>query len=127
VDKEIVADGVGDHNGSASEDELKFIEEYFNSNPVAWCLGIFPSAYAGTIQIPAEIVLSAFMESALSGPYKSETDLRKAYEGINIKTLHVGVYVLISNEKCEIIQFWQAPGPRFSEREWVRMEIVSSE
>ncbi|MCK4352295.1 hypothetical protein KAW65_02690 [candidate division WOR-3 bacterium] len=124
VNKEIVADGVGDHNGIASEDELKFIEEYFNSDPEAWCMGYFPLSYAGKTQIPADTVLWAFKQNSLAGPYKSETELREAFKGVNIRTPCVGVYVLILDEECEITHLFRAPGPQFSKSEWIQMKVV---
>ena len=39
VDEEVVADGFGNHDGTASEDELKSIEEYFSCNEEAWSIG----------------------------------------------------------------------------------------
>ena len=125
VDEEVVADGFGNHDGTASEDELKSMEEYLSSNEEAWSVGYIPHRYWGPVTvIPADTVLYAFKENRLLGPYESEERLREAYEGVGFRTPYVGVYVIVSGEAYEITKFFRAPGGGFSESEWVRMKIV---
>ena len=124
VDKKIVADGFGDDDGIASEDELMYVEEYFNVNQEAWCLGGFPRGYWGQTQIPADIVINTFHANLkIDGPYKSELALREAYEGLSIRTPYVGIYLLVlSNEEYKITRYF-CSGPEVSEGDWTPMEI----
>ena len=42
VDWNAVADLFGDHDGTASIDELAALEAYFTANAEAWCVGSLP-------------------------------------------------------------------------------------
>jgi len=126
IDINIVADGFGDHNGSASESELEFIKEYFNSNQQAWLIGAFAHGYESeeVHTIPSDIVVKVFKGIRLRGPYTSENDLRQNLDGISIRTPFVGIYVLTRSSQCLIIRFFRSPGPKVGEAEWEEFQIL---
>ena len=125
IDINIVADGFGDHNGSASLEELDFINDYFTSNKEAWTIG---SNAAGdeTYEVktlPSEIVVKAFERVRPWGPYTSENNLRQELDGASIRTPLVGIYVLTRRSECFIIKFFRSPGPRVGEVDWEEFQI----
>ena len=126
IDITIVADGFGDHNGSASESELGFINEYFNSNQQAWIIGAFAHGYENedVHTIPSDIVVSAFKGISLIGPYTSENDLRQELDGISFRTPFIGIYVLTRSSECLIIRFLRSPGPKVGEANWEEFQII---
>ena len=123
LEKHTIADGFGNHNGAASRDELDFINDYFKDNHVSWCIGAFPSRYWESNIMPADTVIWAFKLMKLIGPYVSEEELRKAFEGINIRIPFVGVYVVRQNQEYEIYKYFRAPGPNISIAEWIEIRI----
>ncbi len=106
-----------------SVEELNNINDFFVYNSEAWCIGAFPSNYVYGNKISASAVKNSFEKSSLTGPYKSESDLRK--DSISIRTLWVGIYVINRNKnQYRIIRFFQAPGARLSEQTWYELTII---
>lgn len=108
--------------------ELGNLNKYFMSNIEAWCLWVFPGDYWDKNEIPfSEIVYTLYLQSSfLSGPFKSEDELRKHYEGVDIKTPWVGIYVFAQDgvpEQYKLKYFYRAPGPNVSGGEWTSMII----
>ena len=63
----------------------------------------------------------------LTGPFKNEAELRNHYEGVDIKTPWVGIYVFTQDgipEQYRLKYFYKAPGPNVSGGEWARMKII---
>ncbi|MFC1726547.1 hypothetical protein ACFL4T_13070 [candidate division KSB1 bacterium] len=123
VDKESVADGFGDHNGTASEKELEFIDNYLISNNEAWGIGAFPLSYRNSTAVPADTVLKVFKSANLWGPYESEYDLRREFVGMSFSTPNVGVYVIRYSKEYYIYKFFHSPGPRISLSQWIDIRI----
>ena len=126
IDINIVADGFGDHNGDASEEELDFINDYFNSSQEAWTIGSNAAGYESedVHTIPSDIVVKSFKGIRLWGPYTSENDLRQELNGISIRTPFVGIYVLTRRSQCCILRFFRAPGPKVGEANWDEFQII---
>ena len=122
----VVADGIGDHNGSASESELEFIHEYFQSNKQAWIIGT-NAAGNETYEvktIPSDILVKSIKGMKLVGPFTSENDLRHKLDDISFRIPFVGVYVLTRLNECLIIRFFRSPGPRVGHVEWEEFQII---
>ncbi len=126
IDISTVADRFGDHDGSTSESELEFINEYFTTHQEAWAIGSIAADYRNddVYTIPSDTVVKTFNRSALLGPYNNENDLRQELNGLSIKTPFVGIYVLTRNSQCCIIKFFRAPGPRISDQDWDELQIL---
>ena len=59
-DLNVLADGLGDHNGIASESEITFVEEYFSANNEAWSIGGIPPECCdvNANDVPADILFN---------------------------------------------------------------------
>ena len=126
IDINIVADGFGDHNGSASESELEFVNEYFQSNKQAWIIGSNAAGY-DTYEvktIPSDVVVKSIKGMKLVGPFTSENDLRDTLDDISFRIPFVGIYVLTRRNECLIIRFFRSPGPSVGQVEWEEFEII---
>ena len=133
IDKRVVADAFGNHDRTASEDELIFIDDYLKSNPELWALGGFPGDYQDKNEIPLSEIINAIKNVKLYGPFKSEAELRKSYEGTSIKTPRVGIYVFdkfvqdgkrsMYIDPYRITRFYEAHGPNVSGGEWTPIII----
>ena len=123
VEKESIADGLGDHDGIASEEELEFVDNYFIENPEAWCIGKFPMKYKNSKAVPADTVLNSFVNSNLWGPYENAYELRRTFVSIDFTTGDVGVYVIRFTDKYFINKFYYSPGPRISLSTWTNILI----
>ena len=129
VDRELIADGFGDHNGVASKTELDEIDNYFKSNIEAYSLGVFPGDYQDKNEIPHSVIIDRLFAPIFDGPYKSEDELRKHYEGKAIKIINVGIYVFTKDvipEQYRITRFYKAPGANVSGGEWTPKIIINS-
>ena len=131
IDKELVSDGIGNYDGVASKTELDEIYNYFKSNLEAWSLGIFPGDYQDKNEIPHSVIINTLFAPIFDGPYKSEDELRKHYEGNAIKTINVGIYVFIRDGipeqwRYRITHFYKAPGANVSGGEWTPKIIINS-
>jgi hypothetical protein len=126
IDINIVADGFGDHNGSASSEELDFIIDYFHSNQKAWIIGQNAVGFETyeVKSIPSDTVVKFFKRNRLIGPYTSENNLRQELEGLSFLTPFVGIYVLTRHSECLIIRYFRSPGPTVSQAEWEEFKII---
>jgi len=98
IDKELVADGIGNYDGVASKTELDEIDNYFKSNIEAWGLvGGFPETYLNKNEIPISEVINE-LNKRLYGPFKSEAELRNFMGGTFIRwyQFRFGIFVFVS-------------------------------
>ena len=123
IDENLLADAFGDHDGSVSAEELEKIEDFFFKNHDVWCIDGYPSDYWESNEIPVERIKECFGSMRPIGPYKSEAELRKKWEGINIRTPFLGVYVLRKTNGYVLYKMYRSPGPRISTAEWVEISI----
>ena len=90
IDKRMVADAFGNHDGTASEDELNFIDNYFKSNLEAWADGVWLGKNLDKNEISLSEVINLIKR--LEGPFKSEVELREHHklpEGVTPKVTTV--------------------------------------
>jgi hypothetical protein len=125
LDRDAVADVLGDHDGTASVDELAALDAYFAANTEAWCVGSFPLDDSASDRITAVGARSAFLRTTTK-PFQSEVALRRAYEGVNIRTPYVSVSVLCQDRQIKLVKFYRSPGPGISVAAWDRMTVVGS-
>lgn len=125
VDRNSVADLFGDHDGTASVDELAALDAYFAANAEAWCVGSFPLDDSASDRITAGEARSAFLKTTTK-PFQSEVALGQAYEGVNIKTPYVSISVLHEDRQIKLVKFYRSPGPGISVAAWDRMTVVAS-
>ena len=130
IEKTLIADGFGNQDGTASQDELNIIDNYFKSNFEAWGLGGFPWDYRDKNEIPILEVMDALKNVKLDGPYKNEAELRKNYEGIGIRkvtTALLGIYVFDSgdykSEQYRLKYFYKCGGGYISEHKFIPMVV----
>ena len=98
IDRELLADGFGYHDGTVSKTEVDDIDNYFKSNNEAWGLvGGFPESYLNKNEIPLSEVIN-ILNGGLHGPFKSEAELRSFMEGTLIHWYkhQFGIYVFVS-------------------------------
>lgn len=108
--------------------EVGGIDNYFDSYQEAWFLGAYPSDYTSEtanqiLTMPAEILIGAFSHFSNIGPFESEAALRREYEGSNIRTPCVGIYVFKRDTGYELVRYFRSPGPRLSIAEWEPVSI----
>jgi hypothetical protein len=120
LDKNVVADAFGDHNGTATADEVKLVDDYFAANAEAWCLTGIPSAAA--TEVSADDVKRVFAQMA-THPYHNENEFRAAYQGTSIKTPSVGVVVLRNGMQIIVTKFFRSPGPAISTAQWESLAV----
>lgn len=124
--KETIADNLGNQDGTATVSELTAIDSYFANNQEAWCLGDFPSEYWQANRMPATAVEGSLQGMKLEGPFKSEAELRKAFEEIVFRTPFVGIYRLrLLDDAIELVQYFRAPGPSVYNSQWESIEITT--
>jgi len=128
VERDIIADGFGNCDGLATEDELRSLDEHFRSYSEAWALGGFPTSYLGKTQIPASEVLNELKRTCLVGPFKSKEEMKKYFDGMGIrgvKCLAVGIFVFVSKPAYGIRDYYMCPGGSdFINKKWVHMKIM---
>ena len=98
IDRELLADGFGYHDGTVSKTEVDDIDNYFKSNNEAWGLvGGFPESYLNKNEIPISEVINELNKGIL-GPFKSENELRNFMGGTLIRwyQFRFGIYVFTS-------------------------------
>ena len=123
VEKEALADGFGNHDSEADEDEILFIINYFINNGEAWAIGAISSAYwdSTVTKISSSEVIQLLTQAPLIGPFSD----KDAFEDRSIRYPWLGVYLIKSqNDKYYIDQFFKAPGPQVGRDEyWTELEI----
>jgi hypothetical protein len=117
LDRQIVADVFGDHNGVASTDELSALGAFFAVNHEAWAVSNLPERLWMSNETTPDEVKACFGAVA-AHPYASEQSLRHTFEGINIKTPYVSVVVLSSGQQIHVTKLFRSPGPGISSARW---------
>ncbi len=121
-DRNAVADLFGNHDGVASTDEVTALDDYFSTNAEAWCITDLGQESWYSREVDAAQVKS-YVEGMATHPYASEEALRKAYEGMSIKTPFVSVSVLRRGEPIAVTKFFRSPGPNISTAEWEELAV----
>jgi hypothetical protein len=122
LDRNIVADVFGNHDGVTSADELQALENYFADNIEAWCIsGLGQESWTTSVVTPDQVRKS--FASISSQPYPSEPALRQACGGLNIRTPFVSIAVLQRGDQILLTRFYRSPGTRISSAEWQRLPI----
>jgi hypothetical protein len=123
VEITVIADGFGNHDGNADEDEILFISDYFNNNNEAWAIGAVSSAYWDSTvnKITSDEVIQLLTQVPLIGPFSD----KDAFEEKSIRISWLGVYLIkVKNDKYFIAQYFKAPGPQVGLDEyWTELEI----
>ena len=122
LDRQLVADVFGNHDGAATQDELRSIDEYFRTNIEAWCVSSISEALRESGEVSADQAKSCFAGIA-TRPFPDEQALRKAYESVNIKTPYVSIVVLRSDSQLALVKFFRSPGPGISGANWNSLRI----
>lgn len=120
IDRKIVADCLGDHNGITTQTELDSLNDYFLINDKGWAVGSGLTRFGN--QIPSDSLQKHFL---IYGPlFVNETELRNSYKDISIRTPFVGIYVLESNTNIIVVNLFKAPGPNIYSAEWQELQII---
>ena len=120
IDRKIVADCIGNHDGITSQAELDSLYHYFHINDKGWAVGAGLTRYVD--KIPPDSLIDHFL---IWGPlFINETELRDFHKGIGIRTPFVGIYVLESNKNIMVVKFYRAPGPNVYSGEWQELQII---
>ena len=123
LDRQVVADVFGNHDGVTSSDELQALDNFFEANTEAWCVSSLSEQLWNSDEASADKVKACFVAMA-TRPYPSEQALRQAYEGINIRTPYVSIVVLHNNNfvneniQFQVTKFFRSPGPGISSAHW---------
>mgnify|MGYP006285864181 FL=1 len=117
---EQLADRFGDWNDEVSNEEVKYVQEYFNINGEAWIITSHLNNFEEAVH--ADTVSKRFL--VLSEPYKSSSELKNAYKGIAIKTPVVGICKIINDQNYYIVELYSCPGASVYTSEWKRIVIV---
>ncbi len=119
IDKELIADRLGNSNEILEEGELALVDSFFQVNDHAYALG--PGFFAYENAIPADTLRKhLFFWSEI---FASEQDLRDHYEGIGIKTPWVVIYKMAYDANVYVNTYYRAPGPNVYGGEWEELEI----
>jgi hypothetical protein len=121
-DRNAVADLFGNHDGVATSDEVTALNDYFSTNAEAWCITDLGQESWYSKEVDAAQVKS-YVEGMATHPYSSEEALRKAYEGMSIKTPFVSVSVLLRGDQIAVTKFFRSPGPNISTAEWEQLAV----
>jgi hypothetical protein len=123
VEKEALADGFGNHDGEADEEEIEIFTNHFNNNDEAWAIGAISSAnWDSTVnKITSDEVVQLLRQAPLRGPFSN----KDAFEEISIRIPWLGIYLIkVKNDKYFIAQYFKAPGPQVGQDEyWTELEI----
>jgi hypothetical protein len=123
LDRHVVADVFGNHDGVASSDELLALDDFFRTNGEAWCVSSLAEGLWNSNEASADQVKACFIAMA-TRPYPSEQALRQAYAGINIRTPYVSIAVLHNNSflneniQFQLTKFFRSPGSGISSAHW---------
>jgi hypothetical protein len=123
LDRTIVADMFGNHDGVATAQELTDLNEYFASNPEGWCITHCPAEYLSEMEIQAKVVREQVLNMHCH-PYPSEQALRSANVGVNIKTPRITISVLRGGTQIVLWRLYRSPGPHFAEVAWELMAVI---
>ncbi|MCK5454124.1 MAG: hypothetical protein KAJ16_07175 [Calditrichia bacterium] len=120
INREIVADCLGNHDRITTQSELDSLNHYFLINDEAWAVGSGLTRFGN--KIPSDSLKKYFL---ISSPlFMNETELRDFHKGIGIRTPFVGIYVLESNKNIMVVKLFRAPGPNIYSGEWQKLQII---
>ncbi len=123
VDRQVVADIFGNHDGVASSDELLALDEFFKANPEAWCVSSLSQELWQSDEASAD-QMKACLAAMATRPYPGEQALRQAYEGVNIRTPYVSIVVISSNNnQLQVTKFFRSFGSGVSSAHWVILNL----
>jgi hypothetical protein len=128
VDESVIADVVGNCDGTASADELSQLQSFFSQHSTAWFMGVFPLTLeeSDRNEVPSDVVFVLFGRYRLYGPYESETDLRNAYKGVGIDTPYVGIYVIEKDADYTITHLYRSGGDGVYDGSWKEIAIIDN-
>ncbi len=121
-DRNAVADLFGNDDGVASSQEVTALNDYFSANAEAWCITDLGQESWYSQEVDAARV-KTYVEGMATHPYASEQALRKAYEGMSIRTPFVSVSVLLRGDRIAVTKFFRSPGPNISTAEWEELAV----
>ena len=120
IDKNIVADMLGNNDTNATKEEIAKVDSFYNISDTGFAVGSGYSNFGNSI--PADTIKKYF--HIYSPLCKNETELREAYKGISIKTPYVGIFIMKSNKGIIIIKLYRAPGPNVYGGNWEEIKIL---
>ena len=120
IDKNVVADMLGNNDGITSEEEVIKVDSFYNISDIGFAVGSGYSNFGNSI--PADTIIKYF--HVYSPLCKNEAELRDAYKGIGIKTPYVGIFVMKSNKGIMVIKLYRAPGPNVYGGNWDEIKIL---
>ena len=120
ITKQTLADQLGDKNGTASTDELNYVDEYFSNHNKMWVITNCMNTEGSTIT-SNEVKSKFFVQS--SG-YPSQEILRDENQGLSIRAPWIGVAVLEKNNDLFITRTFRSPGPDFASVAWEEIRII---
>src|SRR4030042_622916 len=107
INRKIVADCLGDHDGITTQTELETLDQYLLANNEAWAVGSGLTRFGN--KISSDSLRGCFLIWAPL--FRNETELRDYYKNVGIRTPFVGIYILESNKHILVIKIFRAPGP----------------
>lgn len=122
LDKNVVADVFGNHDGATDPGELQFVDEYFALHSEAWCISAMGHDIWNTEVLSADQVKALFVSMA-TRPYPSELVLRQSYDGTNIRTPYVSVVVLQRSVQIVITRLYRSPGAGIAAADWQELTV----
>lgn len=127
VEISVLADGFGNHDGIAQDEEITSIIDFFNTHDEAWGVSGISLPYRDTTvnEIPVEELPKMVGSAEILGPYYSEEAFIDHFENIKIQTPWIGIYVFeTKNEKYYISRFFRSPGTKVGDNSyWTEFEI----
>jgi hypothetical protein len=107
IDRDILADMLGNNNKIASKEELAKLDNFFSINDVGWVVGEGYIRFGNSI--PADTIKKYFQ--LYSPLYKDKAELRDAYSTIStIVTPVVGIFAFKSNNEIIIERLYRVTG-----------------
>jgi len=120
ISLEKLSDQLGDKDGTASVEELQFVEKYFQTNNEMWIITNCMNESNETVK--ADVVKNSF--SIQSTPFSSEAKLRNENEGASIRTPFIGITLIEQNSVIEIVRTFRSHGANFASDSWDEIKII---
>jgi len=120
VSTDYLADQLGDKNGTASQEEINFLTDYFQSNSEMWVITNCMARSGNSVH--ADSVKKLF--TVQSEPYESEKSLREKNKNLSIKTQWIGITVITGRNFYYITKIFRSPGSNFANAMWDALKIV---
>ena len=123
LERTLVADMLGDHDGVASSQELIDLATYFGSNAEAWCITNCPAEYWSGTSIPATVVREKVL-AMRTHAYPNEQALRAANAGTSIRTPYITISVVRQESQIYLVRLFRSPGSKCAEVAWEEMTLL---